>query len=59
MIEVKKEKLDELKISFFDLTFTELHENDQLIVAGHPLSHDGVQQPLQISQHRCIKILGV
>lgn len=59
MIEVKKEKLNELKIFFFDLTPTELYENDQLTVAGHPVSDDGVQYPLQISHHQCKKILGI
>ena len=57
MIEVKKEKLDELRIFPFDLTPTELNENDQLIVAGHPVI-DGVQQKLQLSFHRCKKKLG-
>ena len=52
MIEVKKEKLDELKIFPFDLTPTELDEDDQLIIAGHPVI-DGEQKPLQISRHRC------
>ena len=52
MFEVEKTKLDELKITPFDLTPTELHEHDQLIVAGHPVI-DGVQKPLQESQHRC------
>ena len=57
MIEVKKDKLDELKITPFDLTYTELKEMDQLMVAGHP-TQDIEQKPLQLSFHRCKKILG-
>ena len=57
MIEVEKTKLDELEITPFDLTPTDLRENDQLIVAGHPVI-DGVQKPLQESQHRCKHIEG-
>ena len=73
MIEVKKEKLDELKISTFDLAPTTLDENDQLIIAGHPVvvEHEEqtvggstvmvehkVQKPLQVSHHRCKRIEG-
>ena len=57
MIEVQKNEVDELKISPFDLTPTNLEENDLLMVAGHP-EIDGVQQPLLLSFHRCKKILG-
>ena len=57
IVEVKKGKLDELNISPFDLTFTELSENDQLIVAGYPVIN-GVQQHLQESHHHCKKIEG-
>ena len=57
MIEVEKKEVDELKISPFDLTPTKLDEDDQLIVAGHPVI-DGVQQHLQLSFHRCKKTLG-
>ena len=57
MIEVEKKEVDELKIYSFDLTPTELDENDQLIVAGHP-EIDGVQQHLQVLSDRCKKILG-
>ena len=55
-IEVEKDKLDS-KISLFDLTPTELDEDDPLIVAGHPFI-GGVQKPLQITWHKCMKILG-
>ena len=73
MIEVKTEKLDELKISTFDLTPTTLKEMDQLIIAGHPvvvereeqtvgdstvMVEHKVQKPLQVSHHRCIRIEG-
>ena len=73
MIEVKKEKLDELKISTFDLAPTTLDEKDPLIIAGHPVvvereektvggstvivEHE-VQKPLQISRHQCKRIEG-
>ena len=57
---MNKEKFDELNLNIFpfDLTATELHENDQLIVAGHPVI-DGVQKPLQESHHHCKKIEGI
>ena len=58
MIEVKKEKLDELKITPFDLTCTKLEEMDQLMIAGHP-EQDNEQKPLQLSFHQCKKILGM
>ena len=60
MIEVKKEILDDLKITPFDLTSTNstnLDENDQVIIAGHPVI-DGVQKPLQLSRHRCMHFEG-
>lgn len=61
MIEVKKEKLDELNISIFDLAPTTLDEKDQLIIAGHPVvveCEEKVQKPLQLSYHRCKRIEG-
>ena len=58
MIEVRKEKLDELMITPFDLTHAELKEMDQLMVAGHPLQ-DNEQKPLQLSFHRCKNVLGI
>ena len=73
MIEVKKEKLDELNISIFDLAPTTLDEKDQLIIAGHPVDVESeeqtvgdstvmvehkVQKPLQVSHHQCIRIEG-
>ena len=57
MIQVNQDILKKLSISPFDLTPTELNENDQLTVAGHPVI-DGVQQQLQLSFHRCKKKLG-
>lgn len=58
MVEVKKEVLDEFKIHPFSLTPTKLDENDQLIVAQHPVKA-GEQQPRQLSFQRCKKILGM
>ena len=73
MIEVRKEILKTRKISIFDLAPTKLDENDQLIVAGHPVTveHEEhavgeitgmkerkVQKPLQVSHHRCKRIEG-
>ena len=73
MIEVKKEILETLKISIFDLAPTKLDENDELIVAEHPVvvEHEKhtvgestgmkeckVQKPLQVSHHRCKSIQG-
>ena len=54
---MNKEWVDDFIIPF-DLAPTELHENDQLIVAGHPVI-DGVQQDLQESHHHCKKIEGI
>jgi len=58
MLEVKKEVLDELKICPFNLTPTQVDENDQLIVAQHPVK-GGEQQPRQLSFQRCKKIIGI
>ena len=57
MIPVIKEKLVKLKITPFDLTVTELKENDTLIVPGHP-SIDNEQQDLKLSIHRCKNLVG-
>ena len=55
---MRKEKLDELEITPFDLTRTEVGENDSLTIAGHPLQ-DNEQQPLQLSYDTCKNILGI
>ena len=57
MIEVKKEILDDLKITPFDITPIKLDENDQVIIAGYPVI-DGVHKPLQLSRHRCMHFEG-
>ena len=56
MIGVKEDKMKELNVHPFDLTPTEVVEDDQLVIPQHPLTRDYKQQtPLGIS---CKKILG-
>jgi len=65
MIEVKKEEFEKLGVACFDLgdpitqAPTEVHEDDQLMIAHYPVNEKNVQLPLHMSNSTCEKILGM